>query len=133
MEATCKPPDFYVRGGGVLETPHRSPHEDCVCGLYAFHELHDALSTYSSGDRTIIGAGVFWGEMMVHTIGFRAQYGRIIALSEHRKRTKPGDLGWPLLVEGVVEKYNIPVVPLNMLRAYAETFGRSLGSDYLNE
>jgi len=117
----------------ILPPDHEVPHEDCSCGLYAFHRLPDAIRDYGGGPCGIVGAAVFWGEIVVHTAGFKAQYGRPIALVDHRKRDRPDDIGWPTILENVIQRYNIPVLPYDLLEDYAKTFGTQLGVEYFGE
>jgi hypothetical protein len=114
----------------ILAEPHESPDVRCECGLYAFHDLYDAIDQYGEGERAVIGAAVFWGHIEVFTAGFRAQYGRIVALTNHRRRK---DLAFPSRLNATAHQYKIPVVPLSLLRSYAETFGKSLGADSLSD
>lgn len=107
--------------------PHESPCASCGCGLYAYHTLEDALENYGQHSLSIVGAAAFWGKIIVHTAGFKAQYGRILALSDERERE---DLFWFSILEGVVEKYGIPVIPQQDLEAYALTFGGRVGAEF---
>lgn len=113
-----------------LPLDHPVPSIGCSCGLHAYHDIPEAIEDYGAGYRTVVGAAVFWGGIAVHTIGFKAEKGRIVALVEHRPKKR--DLGWPTELETVVARYNVPVVPYNLLREYAETFGKPLGEDYLD-
>ncbi len=116
LTAVCKGESHFRIKDDDLPEGHECPSEQCTCGIYAFHEAEDAIEKYSAGSWTVVGAGIFWGKIVVHTAGFRAQHCRIVALANHRKRNKPDDVGWPALLEGVVEKYNVPVVPLDLRR-----------------
>jgi hypothetical protein len=68
-----------TRGVGWLEQPHRSPHEACQCGIYAYH---------APGPRSWFGEAYWcegvvsaWGRLVVHADGFRAEHARVEALA----------------------------------------------------
>ena len=80
MHATCYDANRRLtRGVGWLETPHESPHEDCQCGIYAYH---------TPGPRSWFGEAYWcegavsaWGRLIVHNDGFRAEHARVEALA----------------------------------------------------
>ena len=80
MHAECYDANRRLtRGVGWLEAPHRSPHEDCQCGIYAYH---------SPGPRSWFGEAYWcegvvsaWGRLVVHADGFRAEHARVEALA----------------------------------------------------
>lgn len=130
--AECKTSSqFRVKSDDLLPENHNAPAEGCTCGIYGYHDVDDAIENYANGPRTIMGSAIFWGNIVVHTAGFRAQHCRIVALSNHRRRNRKEDLGWTAQLEGAVEKYNVPVIPLELLVDYTNTWGKPLGSDYL--
>ncbi len=83
MHATCFDANRgLTRGVGWLEGPHRSPHEACQCGIYAYD---------TPGPRSWFGEAYWcegvvsaWGRVVVHTDGFRAEYARVEALAVPR-------------------------------------------------
>lgn len=137
MEAVCRPPAFMIEKKMVTLGQHVSPGSNCSCGLYAFHAVEDALGQYVSTARAVLGAAIFWGQIEIATCGFRAQYGRIVALSEHNEVTSRGitlkrGFGWTETFNRVSERYRVPIVPMDLLETYAQTFGTPFGSDYLD-
>jgi hypothetical protein len=80
MHATCFDANrTLTRGVGWLEEPHRSPHEACQCGIYAYH---------TPGPRSWFGEAYWcegvvstWGRLVVHSDGFRAEHARVEALA----------------------------------------------------
>lgn len=108
----------------VLEL-HTTPGDVCKCGIYGFHDLASAIESYCSHTFAIIGVAAFWGRISVHPNGFKAQYGRALALADHKERERK--LGWSSALEGVTSKYNIPAIPVDLLEPYGLTFGELLG------
>src|SRR4051794_32767223 len=80
IHATCFDANrALTRGVGWLAEPHRSPHEACQCGIYAYH---------TPGPRSWFGEahwceGVVsaWGRLVVHGDGFRAEHACVEALA----------------------------------------------------
>lgn len=138
MMARCIDFGFTRREDGV-PLYHPAPQAGCTCGLWGYHELEEAIENFSSYSHCLVGAAVYWGErLQVHTTGFKAQYGRIVALADHHAELQSRvrqhrDLDWTDRLERIVERYHVPVVPLEDLEAYALTYGSKLGLDYLSE
>lgn len=109
--------------------PHDAPGHNCMCGLYAFHDLSSAMESYCQNKHAAIGVAAFWGKLEIHTFGFKAQYGRILAISDHT-RSEVDDLDRSSILEGVVERYGIPAIPVDLLEQYGSTFGQHIGSQF---
>jgi hypothetical protein len=129
LEARCE--TLSVRENERARGPHTTPGETCPCGIYAFHTVRVATSTYGGNSVSILGVGAFWGRISVHPNGFKAQYGRILALADHREDKR--ELGWPSILEGVTSLYQIPVIPIDLLEPYGATFGEPLGIRFEEE
>lgn len=104
---------FWTSSWGEHEqkTPpanHSAPHQDCQCGLYAYHDLPQRQVGI------VVGAVAAWGDLQVHCNGFRAEHAQILALA-----AAPG-------LEEVAETYGVPLVPWNMLAAEGEQHGSPL-------
>lgn len=89
--------------------PHLSPAEDCGCGLYAYHRLHGFRRNGAYGD--VIGLVRGWGRISVAEAGWRAQYAEIVAIADN------------LGAEQIAKRYEVPVLPVNWMDAYARTHG----------
>lgn len=123
LEAKCE--TLTVREDEHARDPHDTPGSVCPCGIYAFHNLRHAIHTHGGNSMAMIGVGAFWGRIVVHTNGFKSQYGRILALADHKEHDRK--LGWPAILEGVTSRYNIPVIPVDLLEPYGLTYGEPLG------
>lgn len=126
LEAHCE--DIGILESSKVNEPHTTPGELCPCGIYAYHSLDDALANFSTNDHSLVGVGAFWGRISVHTNGFKAQYGRVLALADHKEENRK--VGWPKLLNQMTEKYQIPVIPLDLLEPYGLTFGEPLGARF---
>jgi hypothetical protein len=109
--------------------PHEAPGSVCMCGLYAFHDLSSAMEDYCQNRFAVIGVAAYWGKILVHTAGFRAEYGRILAISDH-SRSDAIELERSAILEGVCERYSIPVIPTDLLEQYGSTFGETVGTQF---
>jgi hypothetical protein len=64
---------------------HVAPMRDCSCGFYAGTDvaaLRRILGLPSNAQENVLCGIQAWGKIVVHDWGFRAEYARIIALSE---------------------------------------------------
>jgi hypothetical protein len=102
---------------GPAAEQHAAPHNECQCGLYAYH---DPIKTYPAYGY-VWGAVAAWGNIEVHHNGFRAQYAQIVALAEPESREEAENLRWTAR-----EIYKVPVVPYDQLVVEAERHGKSL-------
>lgn len=89
--------EFNTTVAGCLRYPvdaylgrHQPPEIGCRCGLYAhkyrpaFAELHVRYTT-----TVIVGLGSLWGRVIEHERGWRAQYGRLLAIVDPANRVSP--------------------------------------------
>jgi hypothetical protein len=106
-----------TRGVGWLEEPHRSPHEACQCGIYAY---------YTPGPRSWFGEAYWcegvvsaWGRLVVHTDGFRAEHARVEALAvpDGLQRIGAGQ------VHRAAADLGVPVVAHDALESFATSLG----------
>lgn len=127
VEAECRETNLLC---DHIEGPHDTPTKGCSCGLYAWHTLPAALAKYSAGERSVVGAVMAWGKFVAGTRGFKAQFMQPVALVDQHPPEIRG-LGWPALLDRCTEKYQIPVLPLDMLQRYAETFAEPMGLSFV--
>jgi hypothetical protein len=57
---------------------------------------------YCQNKFAVIGVAAYWGKILVHTAGFKAQYGRILAISDHSRSDAAIELERSAILEGVV-------------------------------
>lgn len=124
-----------------LHDPHEhdTPGAHCVCGVYAFHTWRAALNNFTDHSLAIAGAGLFWGKIQVFTNGFKAQHGRVLALCDHKdidERFRSADnyldpkkQQWEDVLEAVVARYSIPILPMDLVEQYCATWARPLGTE----
>lgn len=126
IEARCLRPIHLHRG--------HAPAEGCDCGLYAFHDLPDAITYRTALDVTdVVGIVRGWGSLRVHQDGWRAQYAEILAIVEPPIQ----DVRIPSQATIVAAKhkralaaaheagrhYGVPVIPAQGATAMACEFG----------
>ena len=126
MHAACYPANrAVVFGRGWLDAPHAPPHQDCQCGIYAYHRP-GAQSYYGEFD-WVEGIVTAWGRIESHRDGLRAEHARVEALAlpppaEVRRRRAvaaiAARLGADLVDRGALEeasaRYGAPL-PASML------------------
>jgi hypothetical protein len=118
MHATCFDANrTLTRGVGWLEEPHRSPHEACQCGIYAY---------YTAGPRSWFGEAYWcegvvstWGRLVVHTDGFRAEHARVEALAVPGGARRFGAAH----VHSAAANLEVPVVAHDELESFAARLG----------
>ena len=118
MHATCFDANrTLTRGVGWLDEPHRSPHEACQCGIYAYH---------TPGPRSWFGEAYWcegvvsaWGRLVVHADGFRAEHARVEALAVPDPLPRIG----AAQVHRAADRLGVPVVPHEELEAFAAGLG----------
>jgi hypothetical protein len=118
MHATCFDANRALTWGvGWLQEPHRSPHEACQCGIYAYH---------TPGPRSWFGEvywceGVVsaWGRLVVHADGFRAENVRVEALAVPDGRKPVG----AAQVHRAAAELGVPVVAHDELESFAASLG----------
>jgi hypothetical protein len=102
----------YCGAGGE----HDAPHALCGCGLYARHEPPEGVEVRSPW---IPGAVAMRGRVLVHHDGMRAEEAVIVALAVPLD-PHPADLR---RAEAVADRYGVPLLPYDELRAEAERYG----------
>jgi hypothetical protein len=83
LEAQCR-----ASGGGTLQTRletddsvHRVPAMECSCGIYATKSLHHLRQTgYYRSRSAVYGEVYFWGSVVEHESGWRAQFAYPLSL-----------------------------------------------------
>lgn len=99
---------------------HRIPGDDCRCGIWAFFDLQTMAKELSPLSRPgepyeyvsgIIGAG---GDIVVHELGFRAQYAKVLAIFSDE---------WPTPKEEIAMMYHCPVLVPNDYDAFCDERG----------
>lgn len=106
---------------------HDSPHEECSCGLYAYHRLSRAQDLYEKvnlvsriyGPRKVfplIGAVAFRGRVQSHHDGLRGEEACILALA-----LIPGSFTaeQESEAEQIAADYGVPLVLLDEIEGYA--------------
>jgi hypothetical protein len=118
MHATCFHANrTLTRGVGWLNEPHRSPHEDCQCGIYAYH---------TPGPRSWFGEAYWcegvvsaWGRLVVHPDGFRAEHACVEAVSVPDGVVRFGAAH----IHRAAAELGVPVVPHDELENFAARMG----------
>ncbi len=109
--------------------PHTSPRNACECGIYAFQELARGQHYRSMefGIGSVFGSVIGWGRAYFDEWWWRAEYVLPIAFADPRdtdshmtKEWVERTLDW---LEGISERYKVPILPLNELEAYTLKFG----------
>lgn len=103
------------------KAPHPAPLHNCTCGLYARHSL-DIVNASYAGRGYVIGAIAAWGRIEVHHDGFRAEHAEIVGLAQ-----SGSDANWQL----IVDMYEVPLVPMELLAAEAAQHGDPLPKDVI--
>jgi hypothetical protein len=65
-----------------LDEPHRAPHPECKCGVYAYYEPRRSSTTIYLA--SIWGVVTVWGRIQAHRDGMRAEYARVEILAVFR-------------------------------------------------
>jgi hypothetical protein len=118
MHATCFDANRgLTRGVGWLDEPHRSPHEACHCGIYAY---------YTPGPRSWFGEAYWcegvvsaWGRLVVHPDGFRAAHARVEGLAVPEGLQRFGAAH----VQRAAADLDVPVVAYDELESFAARLG----------
>ena len=61
----------------VTKPVHAAPHETCTCGFYGVKEKKDAIGIF-------VAEADFYGKVIEHEIGYRAEYQRILSVRVQR-------------------------------------------------
>ena len=114
-----------VSGQGFLSEPHRAPHPDCRCGIYAYHAPPHRFAKIDF--RTVPGIVTMWGRIEVYRGGMRAEYARICALAFFR--------GWggrqKRAVGEVADNLAVELVDYDDMQAVAGRFGERMPASML--
>lgn len=81
MHAECHPVQRRIMRGAQddwVGDAHPSPHPDCQCGIYAYHE--PGRRNWFGEFDWVEGIVTVWGRLEVHHDGLRAEHARIEAL-----------------------------------------------------
>lgn len=124
--AECFPANrTLLFGKGWLDQPHRAPHPDCKCGIYAYHRP-PSRGPIPYLDR-ITGIVALWGKIEVHRDGMRAEHARIGALAyladlgrDHEQR-----------VRSIADGLGVDVVEQSELALAAQDYGRRLPAEMI--
>lgn len=102
---------------------HRPPVSDCMCGIYGLVDPSDRRLNFR-GDQ-VVGAIAAWGDMEVHRTGFRAEQACVVAL------TLPArcDAETERRLYNAAKRYDVPLVPPEMLSLEARSHGSPLPDD----
>jgi hypothetical protein len=114
-------------GQSWLEEAHESPHPDCKCGIYAYHEPN--ARPPMSYLRSVWGIVTLWGRIEVHREGMRAQHARVEALGYPRDW---GPLRRPPL-ESIAAELGVELVEHARLKAAASMYGYPIPQSLLPE
>lgn len=89
----------------VKELPvHDAPYTDCSCGIYALNSTLTDNEVKPWQSSAILGIVLLWGHVLEGERGWRAQYGRIVALlldSFEPQRAR--------LIQQMAETYRVPI------------------------
>lgn len=102
----------YCGAGGE----HDAPHALCGCGLYARHDPPDGIEARAPW---VAGAVALRGRVLVHHDGMRGEEAVILALAVPLD-PHTADLR---RVHAVADRYGVPLVAYDELRAEAERYG----------
>lgn len=88
---------------GPVQPIHRAvPDESCQCGIYAFRRPEFESLNGASGPK-VRGIVFGWGRYILGTLGWRAQFARLVALLEHDED--------PEIVDDLAGRYGVAVIP----------------------
>jgi hypothetical protein len=126
VQAECFPANrALLFGKGWLQEPHRAPHPDCKCGIYAYH-YPPSRGPIPYLDR-ITGVVALWGKIEVHRDGMRAEHARIGALAylhdlgrDHEQR-----------VRYIATGLGVDVVEQSELALAAQEYGKRLPAEMI--
>ena len=113
-------------GAPAVAKPHRKqpeltpPIEDCMCGIYAYHEANQMIEAITS--RLVGGAVLAWGRLTIHQEGFRSEFARPLALC-YPPTFLPGSVASSLA--RLANVYSLPVLDASHIAVFAAEFGES--------
>ena len=112
-------PSWRIPGGDFLREAHEAPAEECACGIYAWNSLDPRF------EDAHFGVYLGWGRLY-HGRGYwRAQYVKPLAIGKlgRPERFDP-DGRRARWIEGIAERYDLPVLRGEDVDRYATMFGR---------
>jgi hypothetical protein len=77
------------------------PDESCQCGIYAFRRPVFESLNGASGPK-VRGVVLGWGRYILGSLGWRAQFARLIALLQHEEN--------PAIVDDLADRYDVTVL-----------------------
>lgn len=118
--ARCQQNPFVIHLGYAEPAmqEHKAPHQECACGIYAYHDPDGLVS----GAGVVLGAIAAWGDLQVHHGGFRAEHAQIVALVD-------GDMGAAGDLTEIAKFYGVPLIGRDLLTMEAERHGQPLPVD----
>jgi hypothetical protein len=99
--------------------PHKAPHQDCVCGIYAYHDP-DAKFLEFHPITAIIQA---WGLLQVHARGFRAEHVRVVALALGDLESGVAGERYAEIARRASAWWKVPLLPREQLASSVSEFG----------
>lgn len=147
--ASCDPGGSSERESGHT---HSAPAPGCYCGLYGWHSLETLLRIVRPAplgrfdfryhwrvphrlDRVVVVAVTGWGNVLIHERGWRAQFARIVAISDElpvvdmkspyfrAEPRAPARVITPELAQTIAARYRLAVVSLKQLAKVATIAG----------
>lgn len=120
--AKCKVPDATACGKA-------SPSHDCVCGLYAWLNIEEALSYHEITTTMgwVLASVIGWGKVLFDESFWRAEKAQVIAFADPRDThaSKPEivrERTGKWLARTAVN-YEVPILPLDDLREHTLLYG----------
>lgn len=120
--AVCAEHAYRIRYSGFNDKGG-PPHDRCTCGIYAWKRLKNTEFSYGYNPNSVIGVAAFWGRMQLHESGFRSQYARPLAISDHCPGIGDRAPDWKVVLNRFKSNTSLPVLPVSDLKDYGETFG----------
>lgn len=109
----------HVPGGAFLRKAHEAPAEGCACGIYAWNSLGPRF------EDTHFVVYLGWGRVYHGRYYWRAQYAKPLAIgrlgSPERFDREGTRARW---IEGIAERYDLPVLQGGDVDRYTSLFGR---------
>lgn len=104
----------YCHADDDRPAAHDAPDTACRCGLYAFHDLTDAMNLAQVPP--VVGAVAARGQVLLHADGFRAQEMALLALAW--AGTQPPAAHQRQQLQRCADRYRVPVLDAVSLPAY---------------
>jgi hypothetical protein len=105
--------------------PHRAPHEDCHCGLYAYHDTDTDFLEF----HPITAIVQAWGLLQVHARGFRAEHLRVVALALGDIEPTVSGERYAEVARRACAWWKVPVLTREGLAASLSEFGSPVPED----